>query len=235
MSRVGYARVSTLDQDPELQIRALQEAQCDKIFTEHASGADTSRPKLAACLEYLRPGDTLIVWKLDRLGRSLQHLIATAVGLRERGISFTSLTEAMDSETPQGRLMYSMMGAMAEYERSLITERVRAGIAAARANGRRGGRPPKLGPAEQRQLAQMLSEGIRHSEIAKALNVSRWLVARFAQSHGFTGDRPVEIDLRRRELVVQLHNEGMRNYEIADTLGLSAGTVQRVLKEENAK
>jgi DNA invertase Pin-like site-specific DNA recombinase len=141
---IGYARVSTVDQNLALQRDALTEAGCTKIFTEQMSGAVTDRPALHDALEFARSGDTLIVWKLDRLARSMKQLIETVETLRVRGIGFRSLTEALDTTTAQGRLVFHMFGALAEFERSLIRERTQAGLAAARRVGRTGGRPPKL-------------------------------------------------------------------------------------------
>jgi hypothetical protein len=139
---IGYARVSTVDQNLALQRDALTEAGCEKIFTEQMSGAVADRPALHDALEFARSGDTLIVWKLDRLARSMKQLIETIENLRVRGIGFRSLTEALDTTTAQGRLVFHMFGALAEFERSLIRERTQAGLAAARRAGRTGGRPP---------------------------------------------------------------------------------------------
>src|SRR5215470_15194295 len=133
---IGYARVSTVDQNLALQRDALTEAGCTKIFTEQMSGAVTDRPALHDALEFARSGDTLIVWKLDRLARSMKQLIETVETLRLRGIGFRSLTEALDTTTAQGRLVFHMFGALAEFERSLIRERTQAGLAAARRAGR---------------------------------------------------------------------------------------------------
>jgi hypothetical protein len=141
---IGYARVSTIDQNLALQRDALNEAGCGKIFTEQLSGAVTDRPALRDALEFARSGDTLIVWKLDRLARSMKQLIETIEKLRLKNIGFRSLTEALDTTTAQGRLVFHMFGALAEFERSLIRERTQAGLAAARRIGRTGGRPPKL-------------------------------------------------------------------------------------------
>jgi DNA invertase Pin-like site-specific DNA recombinase len=141
---LGYARVSTVDQNLALQRDALTEAGCTKIFNEQMSGAVTDRPALHDALEFARSGDTLIVWKLDRLARSMKQLIETVETLRMRGIGFRSLTEALDTTTAQRRLVFHMFGALAEFERSLIRERTQAGLAAARRAGRTGGRPPKL-------------------------------------------------------------------------------------------
>src|SRR5262252_2635760 len=141
---IGYARVSTVEQNLALQRDALTEAGCQRIFTEQMSGVVTDRPALHDALEFARSGDTLIVWKLDRLARSMKQLIETVETLRVRGIGFRSLTEALDTTTAQGRLVFHMFGALAEFERSLIRERTQAGLAAARRLGRTGGRPPKL-------------------------------------------------------------------------------------------
>jgi DNA invertase Pin-like site-specific DNA recombinase len=140
---IGYARVSTVDQNLALQRDALTEAGCTKIFTEQMSGAVTDRPALHDALEFARSGDTLIVWKLDRLARSMKQLIETVENLRVRGIGFRSLTEALDTTTAQGRLVFHMFGALAEFERSLIRERTQAGLAAARRLGRTGGSSAK--------------------------------------------------------------------------------------------
>lgn len=141
---VGYARVSTRDQTPALQVDALNVAGAGRIFTETASGAQRERPQLAAALDYMRPGDVLAVWKLDRLARSMRQLIETAELLDARGIGLRSLTEQIDTTTAGGRLVFHMFGALAEFERSIIRERSRAGLEAARARGRIGGRKPKL-------------------------------------------------------------------------------------------
>ena len=140
---VGYARVSTLDQNPRLQLDALKAAGCKKVFVEKASGAKQDRAQLQAALDYMRPGDTLVVWKLDRLARSMQ-LIATIEELKEREIGFRSLTEAIDTTTAAGELFFHIFGALAQFERSIIRERTNAGLKAALARGRKGGRRPKL-------------------------------------------------------------------------------------------
>jgi DNA invertase Pin-like site-specific DNA recombinase len=138
---IGYARVSTQEQTLNLQRDALEKAGCNKIFTDTASGAKTERIGLEEALSYVRKGDTLIVWRLDRLGRSLPHLITTMTDLEERGIGFKSLTENIDTTTSGGKLIFHIFGALAEFERNLIRERTQAGLLAARARGRRGGRP----------------------------------------------------------------------------------------------
>ena len=143
--RLGYARVSTLDQDPALQQDALLKAGCQRIFVDKASGKLESRPALDELLEQARPGDTVVVWRLDRLGRSLRHLLETVTELERRGVAFISVTENIDTSTPGGRLVFHLFGALAEFERDLIRERTQAGLAAARARGRRGGAAQQCG------------------------------------------------------------------------------------------
>lgn len=170
---IGYARVSTQDQNPQLQIDALQQAGCDKIFTEKASGARADRPELQAALDYMRDGDTLVVWRLDRLARSVKQLIGTVEALDERQIGFRSLTEAIDTTTSGGRLVFHLFAALAEFERSIIRERTRAGLDAAIARGRKGGRPPSLSDADRAAaLALFADPKIPIKDIAKRLNVS---------------------------------------------------------------
>src|ERR1700730_5068304 len=139
--QLGYARISTGEQTLDLQLDALNAAGCGKLFTDTASGAKTERPGLTEALSHLRAGDVLVVWRLDRLGRSLRHLIDTLTDLDKRGIGFKSLTESIDTTTPGGRLIFHIFGSLAEFERDLIRERTNAGLAAARARGRRGGHP----------------------------------------------------------------------------------------------
>ncbi len=129
--QIGYARVSTLEQNLDLQQKALSEAGCERIFSDKISGAKTARPGLQEAVEYVRKGDTLVVWRLDRLGRSLKHLIETVKALEEKGVGFQSLQEAIDTTTSGGRLIFHIFGALAEFERNLIQERTRAGLAAA--------------------------------------------------------------------------------------------------------
>jgi DNA invertase Pin-like site-specific DNA recombinase len=176
---IGYARVSTWDQNADLQVDALTEIGCTRIFTDHASGTRTDRPQLAAALDYARPGDTLVVWRLDRLGRSLRHLVETVAGLEEHGINFRSLNGDIDTTTSTGRLVFHLFAALAEFERDLLVDRTQAGLAAARARGRVAGRKPKLS-ADQVAVAQRLHKGGKHnvSEIAKVLGVSRATIYR---------------------------------------------------------
>ncbi len=145
---IGYVRVSTNDQNTELQRNALECAGCELIFEDKISGTKSDRPGLKKLLRTLSEGDTLVVWKLDRLGRSMRHLVILVEELRERGVNFRSLTDAIDTSTPMGRFFFHVMGALAEMERELIVERTRAGLEAARAKGRIGGRRPKLTASE---------------------------------------------------------------------------------------
>jgi DNA invertase Pin-like site-specific DNA recombinase len=176
---IGYARVSTWDQNADLQVDALTEIGCTRIFTDHASGTRTDRPQLAAALDYARPGDTLVVWRLDRLGRSLRHLVETVSGFEEAGIGFRSLNGDIDTTTSNGRLIFHIFCALAEFERDLLVDRTQAGLAAARARGKVAGRKPKLS-ADQVAVAQRLHRDGKHnvSEIAKVLGVSRATIYR---------------------------------------------------------
>jgi len=171
---IGYARISTLDQTLALQQDALTAAGCEHIYTDTASGAATDRPGLSSALSHLRAGDTLVVWRLDRLGRSLPHLIDTIRDLQERGIGFRSLQEQIDTTTSGGKLVFHVFGALAEFERDLIRERTHAGLAAARARGRLFGRPKALSPTKVAQL-QSLAKDERNAvaEICKTLGISR--------------------------------------------------------------
>jgi DNA invertase Pin-like site-specific DNA recombinase len=152
---IGYARVSTSDQTLDLQKDALEKAGCDKIFTDTASGAKAERIGLDQAISYVRKGDTLVVWRLDRLGRSLPHLIETITGLNNRQIGFKSITESIDTTTSGGKLIFHIFGALAEFERDIIRERTQAGLTAARARGRNGGRPKALTP-KKAQMAAVL-------------------------------------------------------------------------------
>ena len=173
MALIGYARVSTAEQDHALQLDALNTAGCIKIFTDTASGKLDDRPGLADTLGYLRQGDTLAVWRLDRLGRSVQHLTTTVAGLAARGVEFRSLTEGLDTGTAAGKLVFHVFAALAEFERSLIVERTHAGLAAAAARGRKGGRPPKMTPERIEAARAMLAAGQGPTEAARILGVGR--------------------------------------------------------------
>jgi len=170
---VGYARVSTQDQNPALQLDALKAAGCEKLFVEKASGAQRDRPELLAALDPLRAGDSLVVWKLDRLARSLKQLIETVELLESRSIGLRSLTEAIDTTTAGGKLVFHVFGALAEFERSIIRERTKAGLDAARARGKKGGRPPALAAKDLAAAKAMLSDPeITMEEVAKRLKVA---------------------------------------------------------------
>lgn len=170
---IGYARVSTQDQNPQLQLDALKGAGCEKIYVEKASGAQRDRPELIAALEFMREGDSLVVWKLDRLARSLKQLIETVEGLEGRKIGFRSLTEAIDTTSAGGKLVFHIFAALAEFERGIIRERTRAGLESARARGKVGGRPRSLGAEEIRQAKALLTDPeIRVEDVAKRLGVS---------------------------------------------------------------
>jgi DNA invertase Pin-like site-specific DNA recombinase len=171
---IGYARVSTIDQHPEAQTTALEGAGVERVFTHHGvSGAKASRPQLAACLDYARRGDTLVVWRLDRLGRSVSHLVAAMADLRRRGVEFRSLTESIDTTTAAGKLVFHVFAALAEFERDLIRERTLAGLPAARASGKQLGRRPAMSPERTRVAARLLAEGQPVAQIARTLGVGR--------------------------------------------------------------
>ena len=172
--RIGYARVSTQDQHPDLQIDALKAAGCEQVFHEKMTGKLAERPELEACLRTLRAGDTLVVWKLDRLGRSLKHLVEIIHALEQRGVAFRSLTESIDTGSAGGRLIFHVFGALAEFEHSLIRERTIAGLSAARARGRLGGRKAKLSAADVRKAAALLLDPLMtKAEVARHFRVSR--------------------------------------------------------------
>ena len=173
MHLIGYARVSTSDQNLELQLDALKEAGCRRVFEETASGANKARPQLRDALDFLRPGDTLVVWKLDRLARSLQQLIEVVEQLHKRGCGFKSLTEAIDTTTAGGRLIFHIFGALAEFERSIVRERTLAGLEAARTRGRKGGRPRLMNDDSLIVAQALLRDGVLTvKDIAKQIGVS---------------------------------------------------------------
>ena len=188
MSTTGYARVSTDDQDPAAQVGALEAAGCDPVYIERASGSTMERPQWAECNRGLGRGDTLVVVRIDRLGRSLADLVAVLDDLGRRGVAFRSLTEGLDTTTPMGRMVYQLAAAFAEYERSLISERTRAGLATARARGARIGRPPAL-TDEQRTIAHQLhDQGCNKAAIARILGVSRSTIRRALQADRAEGE-----------------------------------------------
>jgi DNA invertase Pin-like site-specific DNA recombinase len=182
---IGYARVSTQDQTLNLQKDALEKIGCVKIFTDTISGAATERKGLDEALEYVRAGDTLVVWRLDRLGRSLKHLIETITALNNRKSGFKSITENIDTTTSGGKLIFHIFGALAEFERDIISERTNAGLQAARARGRLGGRPKAktLDTSKKVTLAQSLFDNKNNTidEICKTLNISRSTLYRYIQ------------------------------------------------------
>ncbi|EFH8136817.1 recombinase family protein [Escherichia coli] len=167
----GYIRVSTNDQNTALQRNVLECAGCELFFEDRISGKTRERPGLKRALKRLRSGDTLLVWKLDRLGRSMQHLVLLTEELRQRGVNFRSITDNIDTSTPMGRFFFHIMGALAEMERELIIERTRAGLAAARAQGRHGGRPQKLTEKEREQIARLLANGESRKQIALIFDI----------------------------------------------------------------
>lgn len=173
MTMIGYARVSTGEQDLALQRDALKAAGADRLFEDTASGAKTDRPALAQALVYARAGDVLVVWKLDRLGRSLPHLIETVRNLDTRGVGLRSLTEQIDTSTPNGRLIFHIFAALAEFERDIIRERTRAGLTAAHARGRRGGRKPVLNDEKLRRARALIASGLTVREAAGRLKVGK--------------------------------------------------------------
>ncbi|MDU9627028.1 recombinase family protein [Escherichia coli] len=168
---IGYVRVSTNDQNTELQRNALECAGCERIFEDKISGTKSDRPGLKKLLRTLSAGDTLVVWKLDRLGRSMRHLVILVEELRERGVNFRSLTDAIDTSMPMGRFFFHVMGALAEMERELIVERTRAGLEAARAKGRIGGRRPKLTASEWEQAVRLLAAGESRQRVALIFDI----------------------------------------------------------------
>ena len=171
---IGYARVSTHDQNLDSQLDALQKADCEQIFQEKITGKTKDRPELISCLKALRKGDVLIVWKLDRLARSLKDLVEIITDLNQREIGFKSLTEAIDTTSATGRLVFHIFGALAEFEHSLIRERTIAGLDAARARGRKGGRKPSMSENDIKKAKAMLSDPqITKTEVAKHFGVSR--------------------------------------------------------------
>ena len=179
---IGYARVSTQDQNLELQLEALAKAGCKKVFEDKISGTRAERPGLNKALEMLREGDTLVVWKLDRLGRSVKNLVDLVEELHKQSVQFKSLTDAIDTGTASGRFFFHGMASLAEMERELIVERTRAGLDAARKLGRKGGRKPKMTDSKIESAKKLLSSGVPPRDVAKNLGVSiptlyRWVPA----------------------------------------------------------
>lgn len=184
---IGYARVSTQDQHTELQFDALSKAACEQVFEEKVTGKLRERPQLTQCLSTLRKGDTLVVWKLDRLARSLKDLVEIIEDLQQRGVGFRSLTEAIDTTNAGGKLVFHIFGALAEFEHSLITERTKAGLAAARARGRKGGRRPAMSTSDTKKAAAMLADPMMtKTEVAKHFKVSRTTLNASLKREGFS-------------------------------------------------
>ena len=179
---IGYARVSTLDQNPALQMDALKTAGCEKVFVEKASGSHRDRPELKATLDYLREGDTLVVWKLSRLARSLTQVLKTATEISERGIALKVLTQNIDTSTPEGRLFFHMTAAFDEFQRELIVENTKAGLEAARKRGRRGGRPKAMNDKSIKQAEALLRDTINYpfvGDVIDELDVGRTAFYRY--------------------------------------------------------
>lgn len=179
---IGYARVSTQDQNLDLQIEALTKAGCKKVFNDKISGSRSERPGLTKALEMLREGDTLVVWKLDRLGRSVKSLVDLVGELHKQGVQFKSLTDAIDTGTPSGRFFFHVMASLAEMERELTVERTRAGLEVARQLGRKGGRSRKMTVSKIESARKLLANGVPPRDVAKNLGVSlptlyRWIPA----------------------------------------------------------
>ena len=173
MALIGYARVSTAEQTLALQLDALRAAGCDPVFTDQASGAKADRPGLGEAVAYVRRGDTLVVWKLDRLGRSMAHLIETVRQLEAKGTGFRSVTEGVDTTTPGGTLVFHLFGALAQFERDLIRERTHAGLKAAEARGRKGGRKPVITPDKLARAKAHLAAGLTVREAAARVKVGK--------------------------------------------------------------
>lgn len=172
--KIGYARVSTDDQDSALQLDALNSSGCERIYSESISGKQKNRPELERMLDSLRAGDTVVVWRLDRLGRSLKDLIELLDNFKNNGIQFISLTEQIDTTSAMGELVFHMIGAIAQFERRLISERIKAGLDAARARGRKGGRKPKMSESDiKKAKAMLLDPEVTKSEVAQHFKVSR--------------------------------------------------------------
>jgi len=191
--KIGYARVSTEEQNLEMQRAALQAAKCDRIFEDRGvSGASTSRPGLDQALGCLKPGDRFVVWKLDRLGRSLLHLIETINELATRNVDFCSLTENIDTGSPGGRLVFHMMGAMAEFERSLISERTKAGMQIAQQQGRHVGRPPALTTSQREEIvAAVTDHGTSVRQMAQIYKVHPQTIRRVLRVHTEESNTPL--------------------------------------------
>lgn len=186
---IGYARVSANEQQTALQVAALKAAGCERIYREKASGGRWNRPELRRLLDHLRKGDVLVVWKLDRLSRSLRDVLTIMERLAEMKTGFRSLTEAIDTTTPAGRMMMQMVGAFAEFERAMLRERTKAGLDAARREGRIGGRRPKLSPQQRAEIVRMVSRGSKTAaDAARLFSVHPATISRLLLQAGGSGD-----------------------------------------------
>ena len=182
---IGYARVSTGEQNLDMQVDALQEAGCDKVFTDEVSGVKAERPGLQDALEYLREGDMLVVWRLDRLGRSLKDLIRKVEELQARNVGFRSLHESLDTASPSGKFQFHVFSALAEFERDLIRARTQAGLRAARARGRMGGRPREMTPEKVKMAARLIKDHeVTINEICTTLGIARSTLYRYVAPDG---------------------------------------------------
>ena len=186
---IGYARVSTEDQHLHLQMDALEKGGCEQIYTDKMSGTRSDRPGLKEAMSHLRPGDTFVVWKLDRLGRSVKGLVDLVGELEKKGVHFKSVTDSIDTSTPAGRFFFHVMASLAQMERELIVERTRAGLAAARRQGRVGGRKRRMTETKVAAARKLLADGMRPGDVAQNLGVSiptlyRWLPATKQQYAG---------------------------------------------------
>jgi len=180
---IGYARVSTADQNPDLQTDALKAAGCERTFTDTVSGVHKDRPELARAMDHLRAGDVLVVWRLDRMGRSLKNLIELIAELEKKDVEFRSLTEGMDTSTSGGKLVFGIFASIAEFERNLICERTKAGLAAARVRGRKGGRRAKLTPEEADHAVKLYREGnTTVKNICKTIGISKPTLYRYVRT-----------------------------------------------------
>lgn len=186
MARIGYCRVSTDSQTHDLQVDALRSAGCERVFSDIASGSRTDRPGLASALEFVRAGDVLCVWRLDRLARSLKHLLEVVEILESRGVGLCSLTESIDTSSPGGRLILQVFGAISQFERDLIRDRVQSGLAAARRRGRVGGRPRAVDASRARTIRALRANGATIAEIVESSGVSRATVVRFLREESLS-------------------------------------------------
>ena len=190
MALIGYARVSTTEQDTALQTDALRKAGCERVFEDTASGAKSDRPGLTDALAYLRDGDVLAVWRLDRLGRFLPHLIEMRGGLEAQGVGFRSLTESIDTTTPGGRLIFHVFGALGQFERDLIRDRTKVGLSAAAARGRRGGRKPVVTADKLQRAWEHIANGLNVRKAATRLKVGKTVLYAALQSESKPSMRP---------------------------------------------